>query len=177
MKNYHVVLVTLIAGVMLGCAVPAHAADYSHLWSDSSTLSSATGAIDSIGLTAADYTDSELMFKNMYPVRFWITALLGGLSAVFGFFALIYGLFLFTRKPSIRSFFGGAFSVVSYLFFTGFWAVLIFDGVCDGHHSDYIPENSHFPDLTALYWYWGLSALSCVVWGFWRFLTETYKHE
>lgn len=117
---------------------------------------------------------------HVYPITYWLTAIFGGLSTVTGFFALIYGLFIFTRKPTVKSFFAGVVSVCSYLFFSLFWYILALNGGGDGHAKEVYSFGTFDavqPDLTPYYWYWGLSALACVVWGFWGFLKAFYEGQ
>lgn len=145
MKNYHIILIALLIGLIAGCAVPAHAADYSALWED-----------------------PDVTFKTQHSVWYWLTAVLGGCSTVGGFFMWIALLFKLTRKPSFAGFFGLFCAFVSWCVFSGFWYGITFGGAGDGYQYDgKIIRDS---DLTFVYWYWGLSAASTVVCGFWQWL-------
>ncbi|EIQ3230845.1 hypothetical protein LU140_004503 [Salmonella enterica] len=156
MKRYHVLGIALLAGLVIGCSIPAHAA------------------------TAAS---PSLTVQDNYPITFWLTAIFGGSGALFGFFGLIAKVHAFVKAPRFWGFVGLVFLALNYLILSVWWYVLAFNGVGDGYRYESFVA---YPDLNPLYGYWGYSLVLSLIYGFWCLLEwmhsnrkgpeECYKH-
>ncbi|EDI2893909.1 hypothetical protein CDG24_25280 [Salmonella enterica subsp. enterica serovar Newport] len=124
--------------------------------------------------------NTTILFSDSYPILYWLTAIFGGFGVVGGFFAIIFKLFMFTRKASVSGFFGLVFQALNYLILSVWWLVLCFDGGGNGYNSpatSYSNAYTVLPDPNPFYGYWGYSLALTLIYGFWCLLVWLYEQQ
>lgn len=158
MKRYHVLGIALLAGLVIGCSIPAHA--------ESVAIAA--------GNHAATAASPSLTVQDNYPITFWLTAIFGGSGALFGFFGLIAKVHAFVKAPRFWGFVGLVFLALNYLILSVWWYVLAFNGAGDGYRYESFVA---YPDLNPLYGYWGYSLVLSLVYGFWCLLEWMHSNR
>ncbi|EAP5135680.1 hypothetical protein EG626_23790 [Salmonella enterica] len=161
MKRYHVLGIALLAGLVIGCSIPAHAAALPDLTAQLKPLPSLT-------------------VQDNYPITFWLTAIFGGSGALFGFFGLIAKVHAFVKAPRFWGFVGLVFLALNYLILSGWWGILIFGEAGRGYYfaaTSYSAEYTRLADPTAFYGYWGYSLVLSLIYGFWCLLEWMHSNK